>query len=57
MSKCYNYIENIIMNAIKIKRAYKAPKTQVLFLRSPLNLLVSVSAEAGFDDWEEGEEL
>lgn len=40
-----------------IKQAYMVPKVEVFYLRNSLSLLVSVSTEAGFEEFEEGEEL
>lgn len=45
------------MNRKVAKTLYTAPVVEVLEFPQALNLLVSVSIEAGFDDWEEGEEL
>lgn len=45
------------MNAPIIKQMYTAPVAELFLCHQPLNLLVSVSADAGFEDWEEGEEL
>lgn len=45
------------MRIMKIKRSYEAPVAGVFFCPKPLRLLVSLSAEAGIEDWEEGEEL
>lgn len=45
------------MNNTKNRRSYEAPILEVFEFPIPLHLLVSVSAEAGFDEWEEGEEL
>lgn len=40
-----------------MKRVYIAPIAEIYVFSRPLNLLVSVSAEVGFEDWEEGDEL
>lgn len=45
------------MNRQIIKAPYIAPMAEVITIPQALNLLVSVSVEAGFEDWEEGEEL
>lgn len=45
------------MNAKMIKEFYTAPVAEMILLPMPMNLLVSVSIDAGFEDWEEGEEL
>lgn len=45
------------MNANKIKEAYEVPVASRIFFSSPLNLLVTLSAEGGIDDFEVGEEL
>lgn len=45
------------MNAKMIKEFYTAPVVEMILLPMPMNLLVSVSIDAGFEDWEEGEEL
>lgn len=42
---------------IKDKQPYVAPSVDLLRLQRPLHLLVSVSAEAGFVEWEEGDDL
>lgn len=42
---------------IKDKQLYVAPSVALLRLQHPLHLLVSVSAEAGFVEWEEGDDL
>lgn len=45
------------MNRQFIRAPYTAPVAEAIDLPQPMNLLVSVSADAGFEDWEEGEEL
>lgn len=45
------------MNVVQATRPYEAPMAEVFFCPKPLSLLVSVSIEAGVEDWEEGEEL
>lgn len=50
-----NEISN--MNRQEIKAPYTAPIIEMLQIPQSLNLLVSVSVEAGIEDWEEGEEL
>lgn len=39
------------------KRQYIAPSVELVRLKQPLNLLVSVSMESGFEEWEEGDEI
>lgn len=41
----------------KDKVSYLAPKVELIRLQRPLHLLVSVSIEADFEDWELGDEL
>lgn len=41
----------------KDKVSYLAPKVELIRLQRPLHLLVSVSVEADFEDWELGDEL
>ena len=45
------------MNKEVIKAPYIAPIAELVRVSQPLNLLVSVSIEAGIEDWEEGDEL
>lgn len=45
------------MNAQIMKLPYSAPEIELMPLAQPLNLLVSVSMESGFDEWEEGDDL
>lgn len=45
------------MNINKTRDAYEAPVARCIFLPRPLNLLVTLSAEGGIDDFEVGEEL
>lgn len=45
------------MNKQVIKAPYTAPLAELIAIAQPLPLLVSVSVEAGFDEWEEGDEL
>lgn len=40
-----------------VKARYEAPKMEVLAFATELSLLVSLSAEGGIGDWEEGDEL
>lgn len=42
---------------IELKTCYSIPRAERIHLQQSLHLLLSVSLEAGFDDWEEGEEL
>lgn len=39
------------------KQPYITPSVDQLRLQRPMNFLVSLSVEAGFEEWEEGEEL
>lgn len=45
------------MNLNEMKLCYKAPIVELIVCYQPLNLLVSMSGSAGFEDWEEGDEL
>lgn len=45
------------INAMNNKVSYLAPKVELIRLQRPLHLLVSVSVEADFEDWELGDEL
>lgn len=45
------------MMNVQNKQCYVAPLVEPIHLPSPLRLLVSISVEAGIEDWEEGEEL
>lgn len=45
------------MNKQEIKLPYVAPVAELFAIPQTLNLLVSVSTEAGIEDWEEGDEL
>lgn len=45
------------MNTRAIKSDYMSPVAEITLLPMSMHLLVSFSADAGFEDWEEGEEL
>lgn len=53
----YSRIRRNNMNRQVIKAPYTAPLAELIAIAQPLHLLVSVSVEAGIDDWEEGDEL
>lgn len=47
-----------LMNRRKVmKQIYITPIAEIIPFAQSLNLLVSVSVEAGIEDWEEGDEL
>lgn len=57
MQPTCNFSKSAVVMKTTDKQPYITPSVDQLRLQRLMNFLVSMSAEAGFEEWEEGEEL